>query len=111
LREDFDHDIERGLRVVPVMHVGLDEGDVDTPLGRQSARFALRRRRKVDRQHVETLFGEPDAVAPLPVGDGERSPGRRQQMFAGFQKFIRLFAEGIFPDGEPSLPPFILVQK
>jgi hypothetical protein len=64
------------------MHVGLNEGDVDMPLDRQSARFPLCRRRKVDRQHVEALFSKPDTVAPLPVGDGQRPPGRRQEMSA-----------------------------
>ena len=46
--------------------------DIDVPLGRQSPCFLLCRGREVERQDVETLFSQPDPVASLAIGDGQR---------------------------------------
>ena len=93
MRKNFDHNVEGRLRIIPNVHVGPNESDLHTALGSQRACFVLRRWRKIERNDIEGLFGEPHAVAALTVRDRERQAARRQYFLSGFEKVIRLFAE------------------
>jgi len=110
LRKNFDHDVEGRLRIIPNVHVGPNESYLHTALGSQRACFVLRRWRKIERNDVEGLFGEPHAVAALAVRDRERPAARRQYFLAGFEKVIRLFAECIIGRREPRLPARISIH-
>jgi hypothetical protein len=59
------------------MHVDQLKGDLDVPLGSQRFRFSLSRRRKIDRDNVETLFSQPDPVSSFTICDGQRPTGWR----------------------------------
>src|SRR5262249_16302218 len=104
LRENFDDDVERGLRAIPGVDMGLDKAHLHAALGGERAGFVLRRRRKIERDDVETLLREPNAVAAFAVRDRKRPAARRQQLPAGFEKIIRLLAERIVGARKASLP-------
>ena len=110
MRKNFDHNVEGRLRIIPNVHVGPNESDLHTALGGQHARFTLGRWRKIERNDIEALFGEPHAVAALTVRDRERPAARRQYFLAGFEKVIRLFAECIIGRREPRLPARIFIH-
>jgi len=47
-----------------------------------------RQRREIDREHVEALLGEPDAVSSLAIGDRKHASGFRQQRRVLAQKAV-----------------------
>ena len=51
----------------------------DAALARQRLRLRQCRRREIDRQDIEPLLREPDAVAAFAVGNGEGLAGLRQR--------------------------------
>src|ERR1700688_1463427 len=65
LDEDRDDDIEAPPAPVPGEEIGLLGAQPDAALGRQLARLREADRGEIDRQHVEPLLGEKDAVAAL----------------------------------------------
>jgi hypothetical protein len=50
--------------------VGKFENNVHAALTRERTRLILRRRREIDRMHVEPQLCKPDAVTSLAVGNG-----------------------------------------
>src|SRR5262249_6974799 len=92
-RGNFDNNLEGRLRIVPGMHIGLNEINLHASLGGQCTRFTLRRRRKIERNDIQPLLGEPHAVTALSVRDRERPAAPWQQFLTRFEKVIRLLAE------------------
>jgi Helicase HerA, central domain len=104
LEKDRRHDVERIYRIAPIDHVGLFDAQRHAALLCQLARLLLRVRREIERQHVEALLGEEDAVAPFAIGNRQRGLALAQQMRLRFEKRVRRGAEPVLLAREPRLP-------
>jgi hypothetical protein len=67
--------------------------DSSLVFGWECTGYRLRGRREVDRQDVEALFGESNAVPLFAIGDGEHLAAAWQERFAADQKFVGLLAD------------------
>jgi len=92
------------------MHIGLNEINLHASLGGQCTRFTLRRRRKIERNDIQPLLGEPHAVTALAVRDRERPAAPWQQFLTRFEKVIRLLAERIIGRREARFPARVFVN-
>ena len=110
LRENFDHNGEGRLWIIPAMHIGLNESDLHTSLGGEGAGLVLRGWRKIKREHIQALLREPHAVSALTVRNRERPAVTRQQRSAGFEKVIRLLAERIVGRRKTRFPARVFVH-
>ena len=110
LREDIDHDVEGGVRPAVAGEVDDLGRDLDAARLRQSPGLGLRRRRKIDRQDIEPLLREPDAVAAFAIGDGQRAATFREQVLLSRQKDIGCRAEDILGSQETTLPPLVFTH-
>src|SRR5580704_15002903 len=92
------------------MDVGVHHGQFYVSLRRERRGLRLRSLREVERQHVKSLFGKPNAIATLAVGNSNGLARSGQQFFAGREKDVRRFAEDVIGDGIAAFPPFMLAQ-
>lgn len=102
--EDRGDYIEGILGPAPIRHVRDFGRKFHAALLRQRARLGKRGRGIIDREDVEALFGEPDAVAALAVGYGKCGLARAQQMHLGLEKRVRLLAKKIVWRTKPCFP-------
>src|SRR5262249_38212899 len=68
-------------------------------------------RRKVDRQDIEALFGQPYAVASLPVGNRKCATGFGQQRFLLSKKCVGGGAEDVIGSRKTRLPLLKLAHR
>ena len=95
LNEDRHDGVECALAHVKVARVFVVKFGRDAARRGEGARLLLRPRGDVHADHVQALFGHPDAVAPFAVGHGEHTPARLQPPTLAAEEGIGLGAEEI----------------
>lgn len=106
LDEDRHYGVEASFAPVPAEQVGEFGLQGDAVLGGELFGFGDGRRGYVHRQYVESLAGQPYAVAPFAVGDGEHFLAGAEALRLGHQEGVGLGAEDVFVDGVALVPEF-----
>ena len=92
------------------MDISEDKLKLHAALFGERPGFSLPIGREIDGEHVEALFGEPDAVAAFAIGDRESPALGGEQMALGAQKGVGALAEDIFRRRIAPLPPVIFAH-
>src|ERR1700690_3467545 len=92
------------------MDVRPDQSDVHAPLFRKRRCLELSRLGKIKANDAQPLLGQPDAVAPLAVGNRECPARRRQKPSAGLQEIIWILAKNEFRNTVTALPSLLFAH-